>query len=75
MTRAGGISVPAALRRDYGFDAGDRFNVSVDDGGRIVMKRTDGHCLFCESKENIKIYNGRYICRKCALELLKVWEE
>lgn len=74
MTRAGGISVPAALRRDYGMEAGDKFNVSVNDEGSIVMKRTEGNCIFCGSSDNVKMYQGRYLCRKCTLELLKLRE-
>lgn len=74
MTRAGGISIPAALRRDYGLQAGDRYNISIGKEGAIVLKPTAGSCMYCQSDKELAIYAGRQICRKCALEVLKAWE-
>lgn len=75
MNRAGAISVPAALRRDYGMEAGDKFNISVNNEGSLIMKPIEGNCIFCSSDENIKIFQGRHLCRKCVLEAMKAWED
>lgn len=69
MTRAGGISIPAALRRDYGMEAGDGYNISMGKEGEIILKRTAGACMFCRSDEELKTYKGRMICRTCAREI------
>lgn len=74
MTRSGGVSIPAALRRDYGLEAGDRYNISIGKEGAVILKPTAGSCLFCKGDKDLKAYEGRQICRSCALELLKAWE-
>lgn len=74
ISRAGAVGIPADLRREYGIEPGDRYNVTMGQEGAIILKKTGGSCLFCKAEENIKVYEGRQICRKCALELLKSWE-
>ena len=65
INRAGGISIPAPIRREYGIEAGEKVNISVNDQGVIELKRIEGACVFCQSNEDLKFYRGRYICGKC----------
>lgn len=65
ITRAGGVSLPAPLRREYGIEPGEKVNVSVNAAGVIELKRIEGSCLFCHSDEELKLYEGRHICHKC----------
>lgn len=65
ITRAGGIAIPASMRREYGIEAGEKVNVSVNDQGVIEVKRIEGACLFCQANENLKQHQGRYLCDKC----------
>lgn len=74
ISRAGAVGIPADLRRSYGIEPGDRYEITMGQEGAIILKRTGGSCLFCHSEENTKVYEGRQICRKCALKILNVWE-
>ncbi|MDR1702670.1 MAG: AbrB/MazE/SpoVT family DNA-binding domain-containing protein [Sporomusaceae bacterium] len=65
----GGISIPAALRRQYGIAGGERIDISVDEAGRVIIKRIIGSCIFCKSDTELKSYNGRYICGPCAAKI------
>lgn len=63
--RSGGVTLPAALRRELGLQPGEKLNVRVDVTGQIVLKRTVGACVFCQADEHLKPYAGRYICDAC----------
>ncbi len=65
INRAGGVAIPASLRRDYGIETGERINISVNDQGVIELKRIEGTCVFCKATENLQQYQGRYICQDC----------
>lgn len=65
INRAGGVTIPSAIRRDYGIEAGDKVVVDVNlKNGDIILHRNDGSCMFCGS-EDVILYKGRYICRAC----------
>lgn len=66
INKHGAVSIPAALRRSYGIEPGEKLNIQVSAEGDIVMKRTEGSCLFCGSDEGLKIFQGRQICKSCA---------
>lgn len=65
INRAGGIALPASLRREYGIETGEKVNINVNTQGIIEIKRIQGSCVFCHSDEDLKLYEGRYICSKC----------
>jgi transcriptional pleiotropic regulator of transition state genes len=67
--RSGGVTLPAALRREFGIQPGEKMNIKVDGSGRIVMTRTVGSCVFCASDENLAIYRGRFVCGSCRAAL------
>jgi transcriptional pleiotropic regulator of transition state genes len=65
INRAGGISIPASLRREYGIEAGEKVNIIVDDQGVIRITRIEGACVFCSADQDLKLHFGRYICKNC----------
>lgn len=65
MNRAGGVTLPSALRRQYGFATGEKFSVSVNDAGDVVLKRTEGQCLFCQAEQGLINFQGRFVCGSC----------
>lgn len=65
ISRAGAVSIPASLRRVYGIEAGEKVNINVNAQGVIELKRIEGSCIFCQTNEDLKLYQGRYICGKC----------
>ncbi|WP_425058394.1 hypothetical protein SCACP_30450 [Sporomusa carbonis] len=67
--RKGNISIPAALRRQYGIEGEERIDISVDAKGNLIIKRIAGSCIFCTSDEGLKVHNGRQICASCVAKI------
>lgn len=42
INRSGAVSLPAALRREYGIEAGEKVNINVNAEGVIEIKRIEG---------------------------------
>lgn len=66
---SGGVTIPADVRRDYGFVKGDGVSVTVE-GGAIVIRKYTPSCFFCGDQAKKK-FKGRYICIACAQEIAK----
>jgi transcriptional pleiotropic regulator of transition state genes len=69
--KSGGFTIPSSLRRDLGIQGGEKVKIETTADGKIVIERIIGLCLFCKSDENLKRFEGRFICEKC-LEKIKV---
>lgn len=66
ISKSGAITLPAALRRDYGLTDGERFKIVVDgEDGSILLQRTEGSCLFCGCDKELIVYMGRFVCADC----------
>jgi transcriptional pleiotropic regulator of transition state genes len=63
--KSGSITLPAAMRRSLGIESGERFSISVNDEGSVVLKRVQGECVFCKSDSNLIIHEGRFVCSGC----------
>lgn len=69
INKAGAVTLPAALRRAIGIDSGEKFSINLQENGDIILKRTQGSCLFCESEKDLIAYKGRLICKSCINEM------
>lgn len=66
ISKSGSITLPAALRREYGLTDGERFKIMVDnEDGTILLQRTEGSCLFCQSGKELIVFSGRFVCASC----------
>lgn len=66
VSKSGSVTLPAALRREYGLAGGERFKIIVDsEDGTILLQRTEGSCLFCQSGKELIVYYGRFVCATC----------
>ncbi|KYG90358.1 AbrB family transcriptional regulator [[Bacillus] sp. KCTC 13219] len=65
MSKAGSITLPAALRRAIGVEAGEKFSVNLQGDGSVLLKRTQGNCLLCNAEEELITHNGRLVCKSC----------
>jgi|GEM_PF-758418 len=66
ISKSGSITLPSALRREFGLAEGERFKIVVDsEDGTILLKRTNGQCLFCRSENRLIVYMGRFVCAEC----------
>lgn len=69
VSKAGAVTLPAALRRAVGIDSGEKFSINLQEDGSILLKRTQGNCVFCESENNLIAHKGRLICSTCIKEM------
>ncbi|MDU5141082.1 MAG: AbrB/MazE/SpoVT family DNA-binding domain-containing protein [Paenibacillus dendritiformis] len=66
LSRGGGITLPAAIRRQYGLEAGEKFGITVnDEDGTIMLQRSQGQCLFCQNDKKLIVFHGRFVCAEC----------
>lgn len=64
----GRIVLPVELRRTMEITEKDSFEIYVDKD-RIVLKKYEPSCIFCNSTENVNYYRGRRICNDCKDEI------
>lgn len=65
ISKSGNISIPKFLRIAKGIEEGDRFEITIDDQGRIILNKTYGSCVFCKNKDSLKSFKGIDICSDC----------
>lgn len=65
LSKAGSLTIPAALRRAAGIEAGEKFSVNLQEDGSVLLKRTQGNCIFCQAEHDIISYKGRLVCKPC----------
>ena len=71
ISRAGSVTIPAHLLREYGITAGEQVAIEMDAAGMISMKRIVGRCVFCGADKELRAYKGRFVCAACAAALGK----
>ena len=64
----GRIVLPAEVRRVYNINPGSEIEISTLND-TIVLKKHESSCIFCTSKENLKMFKEKAVCAKCADEL------
>ena len=67
----GRIVLPVELRRTLGIDVHSDVELYVD-GGQVVLKKYLPCCIFCGSKEELAIYDDKYVRRSCLNKLAKL---
>ncbi len=64
----GRIVLPIELRRVMGIDIKDPIEIFVDEG-KIILKKYQPACMFCENANDIITFKDKKICKSCAKEL------
>ncbi len=64
----GRVVLPIELRRVLGLKPKDPVEIYVD-GDYILLKKYQPSCIFCESMDNITVFNGKNVCSACAEQL------
>lgn len=72
MNRSGGVTLPSALRREYGLAPGEKFKISVNQDGSILLKRTEGNCLFCGDDRHLIKFQARFVCVQCVRDMVQM---
>ena len=65
----GRLVLPIEIRKQMDIKERDSVEIFVDDG-KIILKKYEPSCIFCNSVGDMVYYNGKLICREC-LEKLK----
>lgn len=64
----GRIVIPKELRRKFCIQEKDGLEIYVEDD-RIILKKYEPACIFCQNMDNIIEFNGRNVCSECAKKL------
>lgn len=64
----GRVVIPIELRRVLDIAEKDPVEIFVD-GNKIILKKYETCCVFCNSPENVTNFKGRNICSECLKEL------
>ncbi len=60
----GRVVIPKELRRSLSIENGDEVEI-IFKGNYVAVRKFEPFCVFCADKENLEMYNGKYICKKC----------
>ncbi len=66
----GRIVLPIELRNKMDIKTRDSIEIFVDED-RIVLKKYEPACLFCGNADDVILYRGKLVCRKCLAEMNK----
>lgn len=65
----GRFVLPIEIRRALGIQIKDALEIFTDDD-RIVLKKYEPACIFCNDADNVVLFGNKRICGSC-LEKLK----
>lgn len=60
----GRVVIPIELRRTLGIDEKDALEIYVDNE-KIVLKKYEPACVFCNSADDVQTYKGKLVCKEC----------
>ena len=63
ISKSGAITLPAALRREYGLTDGERFKIAVKPDGTITLQRSKPCCVVTGVEEDLIVHNGKYLSK------------
>lgn len=69
ISKAGCVNIPLMIRRELGIEAGEKVQVVKQADGSLMIDRIEGTCILCGATENVRQFNGRFVCNICRKEL------
>ena len=67
----GRLVLPVEIRNTMGIKTRDAIEIFVDEG-KIILKKYEPACMFCENAVDVENYKGKLICRECLNEIKKL---
>lgn len=64
----GRLVLPIEIRKQMDIKEKDSIEIFVDDG-KIILKKYEPSCVFCNSIGDMVYYSGKLICRDCLAKL------
>lgn len=69
VDRMGRIVIPKEIREGLGVRSNiDSFEIMLEDD-KIILKKYEPTCVFCDSIKDSVEYNGKIICKECLAKL------
>lgn len=68
LDELGRIVIPKELRKKFDIKEKDGLEIYVEDD-KIILKKYEPSCIFCQNADNIIEYKGKNICPECAKEI------
>ena len=66
----GRIVLPIELRKTLNITDDSALEIFVD-GDKIVLKKYQPACIFCNDDVDVVLYKGKNICKQCVENLVK----
>ena len=67
----GRIVRPKSMRQNLEISERDQLEIYTE-GDRIILRKYQPSCVFCETSENIVFFNGKRVCSACLEELKRM---
>ena len=67
----GRIVLPKSMRQNLEISERDQLEI-YPEGDRIILRKYQPSCVFCETSENIVFFNGKRVCSACLEELKRM---
>ncbi len=64
----GRIVIPKEMCRTLQIKAGDPLEINMENG-KIHIHKHEVACVFCDSREELKPFEGKLVCAACASKL------
>ena len=64
----GRFVLPIEIRRTLGINIKDSLEIYTDND-RIILRKHSPACLFCDGTEDIRVFEGKRVCRECLNKL------
>lgn len=75
VTKSGGVSIPAQVRRKLGIQSGDAMELELTKENQIKIKPYNLRCYFCETDVNVYDFHGKGICENCCEKIVEEMKE
>ena len=66
----GRVVIPIELRRTLGIDEQEALEIYVDNE-RIVLKKYEPACIFCNSADDVQNFKGKLVCKSCVQAMME----
>ncbi|WP_312694481.1 AbrB/MazE/SpoVT family DNA-binding domain-containing protein [Caproiciproducens sp.] len=71
----GRIVLPKELRITLNINEKDPLEIFVDEDGRIILKKYEPACIFCNSMNDVVSFKGHNVCRECMQKIANRLDE
>ena len=64
IDKAGRLVISKDIRNHLNINAGDILHIEADDE-RIIIRKAESKCVFCNATQNLVEFKGKHICEDC----------